>query len=487
MAYFFRGLFYFEKVRRYGDMPYYDYVISDLDEASLKRPRDSRGYVMKKVMDDLDKAIEFLPEAWPSDPLFRLSKDAARAMKSRAALFEGTFRKYHAIPDETVDEVNVSADWFLTQAAEAAKEVMDRAKYKLYKGNTFNLNAPYREFFILEDANADETIFSICFNGAAEVLVRHGVQFNYRNMRHSGTRRLVDHYLMADGGKIQDQAGYETMSYFEQFQNRDPRMSQTLMGPGYVELGGRSEVIEDFKTYDITGYRFIKHISDNTHDGATTSTTDWSVFRYPEVLLNYAEAKAELGELTAEDVAKTIDLIRDRVGMPALDMAAANAAPDPLMDSFYPNVEEGTNKGVILEIRRERTVELVCEGFRQWDMLRWREGAQLAPSSNGLDGFYGCYFSALGEHDMNGDNQPDICLWSGTKPAEKEGVISIEVGEGKEMQLTGETSGYVVRFRGYDYTWDENRDYLWPIPSDQRVITGGALTQNPGYDDGLSF
>ena len=363
VAYFFRALFYFEKVRKYGDIPYYDFVIPSNDWASLKRPRDSRGFVMKKVMEDLDRAITDLPDNWPSDALYRLSKNAARAMKARAALYEGTFRKYHGIADETIDGVTISADYFLQLAADAAWAVMEQNKYSLYKGNTLKLDAPYREYFILEDGDAKETILSMRFN--ADILVRHGIQFTFRNMRHSATQRLVNHYLMADGSKIQDQPGYETMTYNQQFQNRDPRMAQTLMAPGYVDLNGIDEVIEDCKSYDMTGYRFIKFVSDDTHNGATTSTTDWPVFRYPEILLTYAEAKAELGTLTPEDIALTVDVVRDRVGMPALDMTAANNNPDPLMASYYPNVNSGANKGVILEIRRERTVELPCEGLRQ--------------------------------------------------------------------------------------------------------------------------
>ena len=195
---------------------------------------------------------------------------------------------------------------------------------------------------------------------------------------------------------------------------------------------------------------------------------------------------AELGTRTPDDIALTGDIGRDRVGMPALDMAAANNNPDPLMASYYPNVNSGANKGVILEIRRERTVELPCEGLRQWDMLRWKEGAQLVPSSNGLDGFLGCYFPSLGEYDMNGDGKMDLCLWSGTKPATTCDAM-LEIGEGKDAQLTDGTSGYIVCFRGRTYKWEEGRDYLWPIPTDQRGATGGALSQNPGYEDGLSF
>ncbi len=484
VAYFFRALFYYEKVRKYGDIPYYDYVISDTDWTSLRKPRDSRGYVMQKVMEDLDRAIEMLPDAWPSDALYRLSKNAARALKSRAALFEGTFRKYHTIPDESYEDKTLSAEYFLQLAADAAQEVMQSKKYSLYKGDAYKLGAPYREFFILEDADAKETILSMRFN--AEILVRHGIQFTYRNNRHSLTRAFTYHYLMADGSKIQDQPGYETMPYSEQFKNRDPRMAQTIMAPGYYDLNGLDEVIEDIKTYDLTGYRIIKFVSDDTHNGATTSTTDWSVFRYPEILLNYAEAKAELGTLTDDDVKQTIDVIRERVGMKGLDMEAANTAPDAFLASYYPHCT-GTNQGVLLEIRRERTVELVSEGQRQWDMFRWKEGAQLAPASNTTGGFLGCYFPSLGEFDMNGDGKNDICLWSGDKKPASECDTMLEVGAGKDIELTEGDKGYVICFKDQTYKWDEGRDYLWPIPVAQRQITQGALSQNPGYNDGLTY
>ena len=93
VAYFFRAYFYYKMVRQYGDMPWYDYVIGSADTESLNKPRDPRGYVMMKVLEDCDKAYERLPEAWAAGPLFHVSKNAAMALKARAALFEGTFRK----------------------------------------------------------------------------------------------------------------------------------------------------------------------------------------------------------------------------------------------------------------------------------------------------------------------------------------------------------------------------------------------------------
>ncbi len=476
VAHFFRAFFYFEKVKKYGDVPYYDYVISDTDWASLKKPRDSRGYVMYQVLKNLDNAYDMLPEAWPSNPMYHVSKYAALALKSRAALYEGTFRKYHNIEDETVDGVTISADWFLEQAADAAKLIIESKKYSIYEKDAKGVG-PYRDFFVLEDADPSETILGIRFANGDAVTVRHGLQFALLgNARISATRRFANHYLMADGSKVQDKEGYATMSYAESFKDRDPRMSQTLLAPGYKQIGQEDETVETL-TSDLSGYSIIKFISDDSHNTATTSTTDWPLFRYPEVLLNYAEAKAELGTLTQDDIDLTVNAIRHRVGMGGLTMADANSAPDALLAGYYPNVTKSDNTGVILEIRRERTIELVAEGFRQWDMLRWKEGQFLTPNAYEHKGFEGIYFAGLGEIDMNGDNEPDILLYRGTKPSTALTAYNVDT----DLTLSEGDHGYVLMYNTETYVWNEVRDYLWPIPEAQRIATGGALSQNEGY------
>ena len=484
VAYYFRALYYYKKVRVYGDMPWYDHVIGSADTEDLKKPRDPRGYVMLKCMEDLDKAYERLPEKWSSSPVYHVSKDAALALKARIALFEGTFRKYHAgtefVPqdEQTFDGVTISSEYFLRQAADAAGKLI--GKRSLYTGNTLGLakkptDASYREYFILEDAETDETILSRRYS--VEILVRHGIQFDFKSKRMSATTRMVNHYLQSDGKPIQEREGWETLSYKDAFTNRDPRMAQTLHGPSYKALGGSvHEPLAFDRTFN--GYRVIKYISDDTHETATTSTTDFPMFRYAEVLLNYAEAKAELGELTDADVVATIDVLRARVGMPA--MGTVPTTVDPLMEQYYPRAK-GSQKAAILEVRRERAVELIAEGFRQWDMLRWGEGKWLTPKSVG--GFGGCYFPGLGEFDMDGDGKMDILLYKGDKPATSvDDKNQIELG--KNYTLSGGDHGYLTYYASEDYTWMETRDYLWPIPVSERSITGGALTQNPGWDDG---
>ncbi len=494
IACFFRALFYYEKVRKYGDVPFYDKVISDKDTKSLYRPRDSRGYVMQKAMEDLDRAISGLPETW-DEGVYRINKYAAYALKSRMALFEGTWRKYHDVADEsyTTEDGNtviLSPEYFLRLSADAAKAIMDSGKYKMYTGSTLIKDEPYRDFFILEDAESSETILSRRYVYSDELNIRHGLQFKYKNQRYSLTRALAYHYLMVDGTPFQSKSGWETMQYNQEFSGRDPRMSQTIAAPDYVALGtdASTKYYPNCKDYDRSGYRPIKYFSDDTHDGATTSTTDYAVFRYGEVLLNYAEAKAELGEADQSVIDASVNVVRARVGMPALDVAAANVAPDSFLSSYYTDSHLNVaDKGLILEIRRERTVELVNEGTRFWDMLRWHEGSQLCPASNTLGpGFIGCWFPSLGEYDMNNDGKVDLCIYQGSTPA-TDCDNTLNVSEGKENTLSEGTSGYLVQFKDQTYKWEE-KDYLYPIPIKQIQIypkdetTGeSVLTQNPGY------
>jgi hypothetical protein len=460
VAYFFRAYFYFVKVRRYGDVPYYDQVLGSEDTELLNKARDDRGYVMDKVMDDLDKAIDMLPTA---NSVSTVTRWTALAFKSRAALYEGTFRKYHGLSD---------ADKYLQLAADAASKFMSESSYKLYSTGS----EPYRDLFNSDDAKQEEVITARLYN--FDLSISTTIQFNITNSQQGFTRRFMNHYLMADGSRFTDKAGYETMTYTDETKNRDPRMAQTVLCPGYIQVG--EETVSPNKLLALTGYQPIKFVSDAAHDGASKGTNDFPLFRTAEVYLNYAEAKAELGSLTQDDLDKSVNLIRKRAQMPDMNLAAANATPDPYLESCYPNVTKGANEGVILEIRRERTVELCMEGFRQWDMLRWKEGAQMV---NTVAPYYGCYIPGPGLYDMDGDGKADLEIYTGSATSK----LSTKKKIGSDIILSNGESGYITAWSTVSYTWNENRDYLWPIPADERVLTGGVLTQNPGWEDGLDF
>src|SRR5699024_10904917 len=195
----------------------------------------------------------------------------------------------------------------------------------------------------------------------------------------------------------------------------------TIRTPGYKRIGASETSVPDFAT-SVTGYQYVKYILEAKYD-AGQSTNDMPIFRYAEVLLNYAEAKAELGELTQTDIDKSVKLLRDRVGMPNLDAAAANADPDPYLLSEYKNVSKGSQLGVLLEIRRERRIELVKEGHRYRDLLRWKEGARLEKP------FYGMYFPGPGEYDLDKDGKIDLVIYEGKEPQRESGVQYQKLGE----------------------------------------------------------
>ncbi|MDE7114868.1 MAG: RagB/SusD family nutrient uptake outer membrane protein, partial [Muribaculaceae bacterium] len=290
---------------------------------------------------------------------------------------------------------------------------------------------------------------------------------------------IADMYLMTDGTPYTSRSGYETLTLAQESQNRDKRFSQTMRAPGYKRIGETKETAPNLAACE-TGYQPVKYLQAAQYDAYNTSMVDMPIFRAAEVYLNFAEAKAELGTLTQSDIDMSIKPLRERAGVSNLSLAVANATPDPyLLDEVtgYLNVK-GPFTGVILEIRRERTVELMMEGFRYWDIMRWHEGQRFTRTFRGL------YFPGPGNYDLNADGTPDVCLWSGSKPATSAPIV-YEIN--KEIFLSDGTSGNIVLHTDFPRTFRQDRDYLYPIPTEDRILTNGNITQNPGWIDGLNF
>ncbi|HPM10055.1 MAG TPA: RagB/SusD family nutrient uptake outer membrane protein [Paludibacter sp.] len=475
---FFRAYFYFDKVVRFGDVPWYDKQLGSADE-DLYKPRDSRELIMSKMIEDIDFAIENLPAGKST---YRVNKWAALALKSRFCLFEGTYRKYHNISLEGNDY-----KYYLNQSVAAAKEIIDNSPYKLY--STENPTKDYLMLFAQKNADADEYILAIKFDYALGI--RHNASA-YTLVTTQGrpglTRKFVNSYLMKDGSRFTDKAGWQEMSFLEETSNRDPRLAQSMRTPGYTRIN-QTQVLAPDLNLAVTGYQSIKFVQDpksnsSNNDRTGSSDCDMPVFRLAEVFLNYAEAKAELGTLTQEDLDISINKLRKRVDMPDMNMAAANSTPDVNYlgsETYgYPNVS-GANKGVILEIRRERTIELLQEGFRLSDLYRWKAGKAIDQS------FMGMYFAGAGEYDLTGDGKADIVLYpkDTPKPPAQEGVVPFELE--KDIFLSNVTSGYIDFHQKVERNgFNEQRDYLYPIPIDERTLNNN-LTQNPGWNDGLNF
>ena len=480
IARFFRAYFYFEKVKRFGEVPWFDRELSSTDP-ELFRPRDSRDFIMDKILDDLTYAINNISD---KKDLYNVTHWTTLALKSRICLFEGTFRKYHGIP---------GYEKFLNECATASKLFIDNAPYAIYQTGA----QPYRDLFSSMNAIEEEVILARDYDRAQNVM--HEANANTLSPtygRPGMNKKIVNSYLMTNGDRFTDQPGYETMQYYDEMQNRDPRLTQTVVGPGYMRINSDAVSSPNFGA-STTGYQITKWVTDASGDGYLGSSNDYILFRAAEVYLNYAEAKAELGTLTQDDLKISIKKIRDRVGMPNIDMDAANANPDPYLcalESGYQNVT-GPNKGVILEIRRERTIELLLEGFRYYDIIRWKEGKVFEQPYKGM------YFPGLTQgsgdnrydvFDMNdgtvGDKEKvDICIYTGKKPSVKNIRKFYKLGD--EFVLTDGDKGNIIchDIEKEPRQWREDRDYLYPIPTQERLLSNGTLSQNPNWDDGLDF
>ena len=463
LARFFRAYFYFEKVKRYGDVPWLDEPLDAGDEG-LYRGRDDRKVVMSHVLEDIDFAISRLPAA---KNVYEVTKWTALALKSRIFLFEGTFRKYHGL-----------GDWesCLEQASAAAGEFIQSSGYTLFSTGT----TPYLTLFNTVDTDRTEIILTRGYSSALSLVHDVNGRYTSTTMGKPGLAKdVVNSYLMADGTRFTDQAGYATQSFAQETRERDPRLAQTIRTPGYRRIGTADKLAPNLAA-STTGYQIIKYVGAPKYDAYNTSENDLPLFRTAEVYLNYAEALAELGTLSQADLDKSVNKIRKRAGMPSMMLQAANSDPDPYLmaeSTGYPGVE-GANTGVILEIRRERTIELVAEGFRYWDLMRWKAGKRLTRP------FLGMYFPGTGSYDLDGNGSIDFILYEGQAPAAASGVATMSL---QEAALTGGTSGNITVHGNIARRFDENKDYLYPVPTDDRVLTGGVISQNPGWEDGLSF
>lgn len=468
IARLFRAIFYFEKVKRFGDVPWVDRVLKENDEIVFGK-RDPRDFVMQKVLEDLNYACDKITTTNDATRS-TITKYVAYGYKSRICLFEASFRKYHT-------NLGLSAtanDWF-TESANAAEFIMINAGLSIYDGS--GENKSYRDLFISKKPIASEIMLAYLCDASLKVTTganRRFISPTY-GVRPSLSRFFVHTYLNIDGTPYTDVPNYNKKEFNDEVQGRDKRLAQTIRQGNYTRTSNGVPVIAppDFGI-TFTGYQPIKFCYDEMlpYDNESLNDNAITRMRYAEILLNYAEAKAELGKLTNNDWEKTIGVLRKRAGIKNGLNTKPTKVDTYMQTTFYPNITSAE----ILEIRRERAIELVFEGFRFADLLRWRAGNLVEKTYNGI------YVPAANTPmDLNGDGKPDVRFYIGTKPSRIDGLVDVNVSAGQQYSLSNVTSGELIWNPGVREWLDYK--YLYPIPQDQINLNSNLLIngENNGW------
>ncbi|MGF1585643.1 MAG: RagB/SusD family nutrient uptake outer membrane protein [Bacteroidales bacterium] len=394
VARFHRARFYMGMLKRFGDVPWYDKVL-EADDPELFKARDSREYVIDRIFEDYSFAADHVR---PGGQVGEVNKWVVKTFMARHALYEGTFRKYH-------DYLGLQYESYLRIARDQTRDIIESDYFSIY--STGNPESDYSTLFNNTDLAGNPEI--ILLNRSVEGEKNSGYwSYIFGNYEHSPSKDLLQAYLMEDGSYYSNQAGWETKLFVEEFQNRDPRLSQTYAYPGWIihntgtyALGTPGTPYIQELARNFTGYHQLKGFVNNLSP-VYQASIDWPVLRYAEVLLIYAEARAELQELTQADLDMSINELRSRAGMPQMTM---NPQVDPIQAARYPGLSASTPQWAeLLEIRRERRVELARESRRYNDLMRYRAGHLLETAPEGL------YFPGLGNFDLTGDGYPDIKL-----------------------------------------------------------------------------
>ena len=504
-AYFFKAWDYYTKIYIFGDVPWISGGLN-IDSEELYAPRAPRAEIVDSVMKMLDFSVAHIQNVKNANG--RINRDMANFLKARFCLFEGTFRKYHT----DLGLTNTHRE-FLTKCVEACEAIIASGNYSLF--NDGSSNAYWKMFQFNQNPATDKNTEAILVRVYDGDKLGHGTPryFSMNRGNASGryskglTKGFLEDYLCIDGKPIytgESGGSYTTNPLFKGYEgadwreldNRDPRLTQTISRPGeYITVWDRGEGSMDKDkwgvrypeiTYNcptanqvawggpsITGYQIIKHWTPNPEDNGTTSSSKQTavVFRYGEVLLMLAEAKAELGTLTNADLDRTVNALRERAGFnftqyPNSRLSLENVPADPRLDKIYADKLDYSVAPILREIRRERRIEMAMEGLRREDLARWKAGKLMEVPLRGMK------FTAEKQKLYDGSNT--------AKP-----TIAMKASLGSDVFVDSE--GFIVcfpraaRITNGTLVW-ENRYYFWPIPL-QELTLNKNLKQNPGWND----
>ncbi|MBR2437774.1 MAG: RagB/SusD family nutrient uptake outer membrane protein [Bacteroidales bacterium] len=433
VARLYRAWQHFCLVRRFGDAVIVDKALNvgqEDKDAYLYAPRADRNKVMDFVLEDLNFAVANINKNASSRTAYNVN--VANAIKSRICLFEGTYAKYHQ------NDASRANTW-LAESKKASEAIM---------GNSmFSLNDSYRANYNSDDLskNPEMIMYKKYVYG---VLAHSLISYTCSSTQlHGMSKDAFDAYLFVDGlpkattgedtndkGTVNENGQIDIQALLDV---RDPRLAETIDHILMPRGNGYKRYDAGMVSTSSTGYGICKYDTPiyAATDRNTTgrNQTDGPIFWLAEILLNYAEACAEMGNCSKSDLDKSINLLRARAGMPDL--------------SVEPVADPANNHGVsnlIWEIRRERRIELMFDlKDRYWSLIRWK---QLDKLDNGL------------------------------YPDQTRGAwIGESIPEGANV----DAEGYIDASTGLTRTFD-NKYYFEPIPSGQ-IQLNPQLSQNPGW------
>ncbi|MBD5347385.1 MAG: RagB/SusD family nutrient uptake outer membrane protein [Bacteroides sp.] len=511
-AYFFKAWDYYKKLSVLGEVPW---LTNDLnvDSPELYSARTPREQLADSILWCLDYAVDHLKSDGAADG--RINRDMANFLKARFCLFEGTFRKYHKNDAAPMPAVPGNENKFLQACVEACEAIMSSPRnYRLYRNEADKAadgtnNSYWKMFTFRQNPTADnntEAILTRVYDGdkLASSFTRYYIMGANAAGRYSfgATKGLLDEYLCIDGKPITDNPnfkGYDGGDWRE-LDNRDPRLKMTVVKPGeYITVWTRDRkgdyaagtldpsmgIYYPSVTYNcpsanqtemmrstVTGYAIIKHWTPDTDDyPMVASAQSATMFRYGEVLLMLAEAKAELGTLDQATVDITINKLRERAGFPESAYLKVNAIPaDPRLDKIYAEKLDYTVSPLLREVRRERRVEMMMEGLRREDLIRWKAGRLMEVPLRGMK------FTEEKQAIYDGSNKD-----KDTRKA----AFAYQAKLNTDVFVDGD--GFIIGFpkasRITDGTlvWDD-KYYYFPIPL-QELSLNPNLTQSPGWQD----
>jgi hypothetical protein len=465
VGYFFRALRYVDLVADFGDVPWVDHVLTDSDSL-LYASRTPRHTVASNILADLAYAEEHIKKE--GDGINTINQNVVQALISRFGLFEGTWRKYHNLAD---------ANKFLEASFNASQKLLT---------NVPALMSSYDDVFNSEELAGKPGI--LLAKQYQTDLVTHSIG---RVLRTSAwysdlTRDAVESYLCADGKPISLSPLYQgDASLYTEMRNRDQRLYFTVLPPYKVKLlgatgtstswdytgvaadreyidlmktlstpTGKQLPVSNFSAYYVSaipnfrvrnngqgfivsglGYYFWKYYHRHSDNMAlNSSTTDFPLFRMGEVLVNHAEAAFELGKFNQGMADQTINKLRTRAHVSPMQVSQIDASFDTKRD---PDVDP-----ILWEIRRERRVELMGDGFRFRDLKRWKKGTYLNKTP-------------LGVRVNNANYNNSLTIYGGG------------------------SNGYVMLNTGAPLGWLD-KYYLKPLPLNQFVLNPN-LEQNQGW------